>query len=137
MFLDLAWHGRDGKIHRRRSGRSPPRLPPHRTTGHPTPRPAMRLSTAHVLAFSALLSSAVLGAQEKAPNRPKLPAGADTNDAHAYYDFALSKLNKDDDAAADALYWSTRLEPMWADAFYARRIALLLSDPRRLENYWF
>jgi hypothetical protein len=70
------------------------------------------------------------------PSRPKLPAGADTNDAHAYYQFAMEKLSTDADKASDALFWSTRLEPMWADAFYARRIALLMSDPRRLQQYW-
>lgn len=39
--------------------------------------------------------------------------------------------------AADAVYWPTRLEPTWADAYCARRIALLLSDRRRLRMYWF
>jgi tetratricopeptide (TPR) repeat protein len=65
-----------------------------------------------------------------------MPAQADTNDAHAYYDFAIELLRHDDDKAADALYWATRLEPTWADAFYARRVALLLADPHRLLQYW-
>lgn len=65
-----------------------------------------------------------------------MPAQADTNDAHAYYDFAIDLLGRDDAKAVDALYWATRLEPTWADAYYARRIAMHLSDPRRLRRYW-
>ncbi|MGH7620420.1 MAG: tetratricopeptide repeat protein [Gemmatimonadaceae bacterium] len=65
-----------------------------------------------------------------------MPVQADTNDARAYYDFAMDLLGRDDAKAADALYWATRLEPTWADAFYARRIALLLSDRPRLTRYW-
>jgi tetratricopeptide (TPR) repeat protein len=65
-----------------------------------------------------------------------MPAGADTNSARVFYDFAMSNLRKDPEKAADALYWSTRLEPTWADAYYARRIALLLSNRRRLRSYW-
>jgi len=66
-----------------------------------------------------------------------MPAGADTNSARVFYDFAIANLRKDPEKAADALYWSTRLEPTWADAYYARRIALLLSNRRRLRAYWF
>jgi hypothetical protein len=43
---------------------------------------------------------------------------------------------RDDAKAADALYWATRLEPTWADAYYARRIAMHLGDPQRLRRYW-
>jgi len=100
------------------------------------PHPTMRLSFVAAAAL-AIISSSVLGAQRgKEPRRPTLAAGADTNDAHAYYDFALDELSRDPEKAADALYWATRLEPTWADAFYARRVALLLTDPRRLMRYW-
>lgn len=95
----------------------------------------MRLPHA-LLATLLLVASTPLAAQrEKEPRRPKLSA-ADTNDPRAYYDFALDLLTKDPEKAADALYWSVRLEPTWADAYYARRIALLLADGRRLERYW-
>jgi len=76
------------------------------------------------------------GAQEKPPRRPKLAAGADTNSARAYYDVAIQILQSDPEKAADALFWSTRLEPTWAEAYYARRVALLLEDKRRLRAYW-
>ena len=95
-----------------------------------------RLTAALALALLTLSSTTLSAQAEKPPRRPKLPAGADTNNAHAYYDYALDHLKNDPDKAADALYWSTRLEPTWADAFYARRVALLLSDPRRLRSYW-
>lgn len=96
----------------------------------------MRLRMATAIALLLLSASSPLIAQrEKEPRRPKI-AAADTNDAHAYYDFAVDLIARDPDKAADALYWATRLEPMWADAFYARRVALLLTDRRRLVRYW-
>ena len=96
----------------------------------------MRLSTAIASSLLLLGTSSTLAAQrEKEPRRPKL-AAADTNDPRAYYQYALEIMPRDPDKAADALYWATRLEPMWADAFYARRIALLLADRRRLVRYW-
>ena len=70
------------------------------------------------------------------PKRPALPDGADTNNARAYYDFGLQSLQRDPRLAAAAFYWSARLDPTSADAFYARRVALLLTDARRLERYW-
>ncbi|HEY1307516.1 MAG TPA: hypothetical protein VGF24_28380 [Vicinamibacterales bacterium] len=92
-------------------------------------------------AAAALLSLCVAvassaGAQQKEPKRPKLDAQADTNDAAAYYYFGTAHLRNEPQKAADALYWATRLDPAWADAFYARRIALLLSDLPRLQRYW-
>jgi tetratricopeptide (TPR) repeat protein len=87
-----------------------------------------------VLAALLILSTPALA--QKEPRRPKLPADADTNSAQAYYAFALANLRQDAEKAADALYWSTMLEPANADAYYARRIALLLSDQNRLLRYW-
>lgn len=91
-----------------------------------------------VIGTTALLSaiaSSLAGAQ-KEPRRPELPAGADTNDAQAYFDLGQQQLNRNPEQAADAFYWSSRLQPTWADAFYARRVALLLTDRRRLVRYW-
>jgi tetratricopeptide (TPR) repeat protein len=90
----------------------------------------------HSFVTALLLMSAPVAAQEKEPKRPKLAAQADTNDSKAYYEFALARLKDDPDKAADALYWSTRLEPTWADAYYARRVALLLADRAKLSRYW-
>jgi tetratricopeptide (TPR) repeat protein len=98
--------------------------------------PDMRLRSIALASLLLAASIPALAQREKEPKRPKLPAQADTNDARAYYDFALDQLGRDDDLAADALYWSTRLEPRWADPYYARRVAMLMSDPRRLVQYW-
>jgi tetratricopeptide (TPR) repeat protein len=85
---------------------------------------------------SVFFTSSPVDAQQKEPKRPRLDPQADTNDANAYYRFATERLRKEPDKAADALYWATRLDPAWADAYYARRIALLLADPQRLARYW-
>jgi tetratricopeptide (TPR) repeat protein len=96
------------------------------------------LAVAAAVALFAVVSvpaSAQRG-KEKEPRRPQLAAGADTNDARVYYVFGNAQLARDPEKAADAFYWSARLEPLGADAFYARRIAMLLSDKSRLMRYW-
>jgi len=77
------------------------------------------------------------GAQSHAPlpDRPSLPDGADRNDPWSYYRIGLANVQKDPDKAADAFYWAARLNPIWAEPFYGRRVALLLSNPRRLLRY--
>lgn len=95
----------------------------------------MRIRALAVLGIL-VAAPALAAGQQKEPKRPKLDAQADTNDSHAYYRWAIDRLREDPGKAADALYWATRLEPTWADAFYARRVALLLSDPSRLSRYW-
>jgi tetratricopeptide (TPR) repeat protein len=88
------------------------------------------------LALLSLLALALpLAAQQKAPRRPKLPAGADTNSALAYYRFGLATLESDARKASEALYWANRLNPGWAAALYAQRVATLRSDERRLIRY--
>lgn len=68
------------------------------------------------------------------PARPAL-AAADTNDAAAYYSLGLSRLERQPGEAAAAFYWAGRLRPDWADAHYAHRVAILLSDKNRLVDY--
>ena len=91
------------------------------------------LEIAASLAVAAGLAS---GQPTRQPDRPELPAGADRNDPWTYYRLGQSVLTRDPDKAADAFYWASRLNPVWAEAFYGRRIALLLNDPRRLTRYW-
>ncbi|MGQ0642484.1 MAG: tetratricopeptide repeat protein, partial [Gemmatimonadaceae bacterium] len=81
------------------------------------------------------LALTALPAQERAPKRPKLPAGADTSDPLAHYRYAISVIDEDPRVADAALYWALRLAPSWAEALYARRIAVLRSDERRLLRY--
>jgi Tfp pilus assembly protein PilF len=88
------------------------------------------------LLSAGLLFATSVHAQEKTPLRPSLSAGADTNDAQSYYELGLGLLSKTPDKAADAFYWATALDPASADAFYARRIALLMAQPQRLVGYW-
>lgn len=92
------------------------------------------LEIAFGLAFVARLASAQ--APPRLPDRPDLPRGADRNDAWAYYRIAQSALSREPDKAADAFFWAARLNPIWAEAYYGRRIALLLRDPRRLARYF-
>lgn len=91
-----------------------------------------------LIALSALCVANVGQAQsgKAEPKRPQLYASADTNDARAYYNNAIEQLRRDPAAAANGFYWSARLDPLSADALYARRVALLLTDKRRLVRYW-
>ena len=80
-------------------------------------------------------SLATLRAQ-KAPKRPDLGAGADTNFAPAYYAYGVTMLERDPDRAAAAFYWAARIDPAWAQPLYARRVALLMSaSPTFLVGY--
>jgi tetratricopeptide (TPR) repeat protein len=69
------------------------------------------------------------------PPRPALWAGADTNSANAYYLHGVQRIETDAPAAAAAFYWAERLNPGWPEALFARRVALLMSDPLRLTDY--
>ncbi len=69
------------------------------------------------------------------PTRPRLPPGADTNSARAYYDHGVTVLNRDPWTAAAAFYWASRLDPSWPETFYARRVAGLLAQDHLLMGY--
>jgi tetratricopeptide (TPR) repeat protein len=98
-------------------------------------RCAMRPSL--VLAMAVLLAPAPASALQarRDPPRPRLETGADTNDAVAYYNRGVDLLEHDAQAAANAFFWATRLDPTWAEAYYARRIAGLMADSRLLLRY--
>lgn len=69
------------------------------------------------------------------PKRPRLDAGADTNDARAYYDYGLALLKREPWKAAAAFYWASRIEPGWSETFYAQRVAGLLAQEHLLIGY--
>jgi len=69
------------------------------------------------------------------PRRPALPYGSDSCDAYAYYQYGLAHLRGDPASAAAAFYWTHRLSPDAAVAYYAERVALLLADERLLSGY--
>ncbi|HEV2148296.1 MAG TPA: hypothetical protein VGR37_12900, partial [Longimicrobiaceae bacterium] len=96
----------------------------------------MRRILLAALSLAVLLPCAA-ASQDRArePRRPRLDAAADTNSANAYYTHAVRVLQSNPAEAADALYWATRIEPGWADAWYARRVALLMSRPERFAAY--
>jgi tetratricopeptide (TPR) repeat protein len=76
-----------------------------------------------------------LHAQGKVPKRPRLGNAADTNDARAYYNRGVELLERDPREAADAFYWASRIDPGFAEAFYARRVAGFMADERLLVRY--
>ena len=81
--------------------------------------------------IAALLLLAVAGsplpAQKKdapkEPKRPKLEAGADTNDARAYHEYGMAPRTSWKDAYP-AFYWAYRLEPNQPAYLYAQYLAL-------------
>ncbi|HEX8431746.1 MAG TPA: tetratricopeptide repeat protein [Longimicrobium sp.] len=92
------------------------------------------------LAAVAVLACAAPSAAQRSrstpvPPRPALWAQADTNNAGAYYQHGVSKLESSPTEAAAAFYWAARLRPGWAEPLYGRRVALLMSDPRLLIGY--
>ncbi|MBC7789889.1 MAG: hypothetical protein H7Z74_08075 [Anaerolineae bacterium] len=62
---------------------------------------------------------------------------ADTNFAMAYYQFGLAEVRRQPALAADAFYWASRLTPQWAEPYYARRVALILSEGNLAVDYLF
>ncbi len=87
------------------------------------------------LSLAALIVLSSTAAAQKLPKRPRLDTDADTNSARAYLEYGHRYLEKNPRASADAYYWATRIDPSMADAFYGRRTALMMSEPRRLVAY--
>ena len=81
------------------------------------------------------LGGAAQAQSRNAPKRPRLVAAADTNDAHAYYDFGVAVLRREPWTAAAAFYWASRLDPGWPEAFYAQRVAGLMAREDLLIGY--
>ena len=68
----------------------------------------------------------------RAPDRPQLVYRAggtalppDTNDANAYYAAGVASLSVDPAGASAAFYWASRLNPAWAEPYFARWYALV------------
>jgi tetratricopeptide (TPR) repeat protein len=89
---------------------------------------------ATIVMLSALAPT--LGAQERIPNRPPLPAPADSNDWEALYDHGVEWLNNREHARAEAaFYWSSRLNPRRAEPLYARWVTAWARDINRFSRY--
>ena len=88
-----------------------------------------------LLLLVAVLAAAPLAAQ-RAPRRPRLPATADTNDATAYFQLGLERIERDPAQADAAFYWAGRLDPLSPQTSYARHVAALLRmDQGRVVRY--
>lgn len=83
-----------------------------------------------VLATVVGLPSSPLVAQRLGPP-PARPKGAvaDTNDAMAYLEYGNGAFERDPTSAASAFYWAARIDPALAEPLYARRAALLMTNP--------
>lgn len=95
----------------------------------------MRLRTPFLLLLASAVAAANAQTRGAVPERPKLPAASDTNDADAYYQLGEALIDSAPARAADAFYWAARLNPHSAYAFYGRHAALLMADPARIERY--
>ena len=91
------------------------------------PELTVRLPTA--LLSLALWLAPSIGAQKAAPipPRPRLDAGADTNDAGTYYRYGLQMASSKPAESVKAFYWATQINPSSAEAMYALRTASLLA----------
>jgi tetratricopeptide (TPR) repeat protein len=91
-------------------------------------RPALATLLVALLAVIGAPSPSSAQRLGPAPKRPRLFAGADTNDAHAYLDFGIRAAKSAADDAASAFYWAARIDPTLADALYGRRVSILLGN---------
>ena len=69
------------------------------------------------------------------PEPVALPDGMDPRSALAFYAHGQKLLEGSPSDAAEAFYWASRLDPVWADPIYARRIALFMSQPYVFRSY--
>ncbi len=71
--------------------------------------------------------------------RPRLPLGADTNAAAAYYRLgeSLVRFSVKLDTADMALYWASRLDPYWPDPIFARAMLILRAARADALETWF
>ncbi len=68
--------------------------------------------------------------------RPRLPAGADTNDANAYFSHAQRLLNERPAESALAFYWAARLDPSSSEALDGRRASAILGKLPLMKLYF-
>lgn len=74
-------------------------------------------------------------AQERIPERPRLPRGADPNSWESYFDLGMRLVPRMYTQAEAAFYWASRLDPSRAEPLYGRWATFHLNDIRRFELY--
>ncbi len=84
-----------------------------------------------------LAATDVLDAQRlgRAPRRPRLTAGADTNDASGYLQLGHRVMDENPTTAGEAYYWAARIDPSSADALYGLRMATLMRRATPFREY--
>ena len=87
------------------------------------------------LVCAIVLFLAPLPAGAQTPKRPKLEAGADTNDWEAYYEYGVRYFQTYPSRAYDSFYWAARLAPWSADPLYAQWVAFHMRDIPRFQRY--
>ena len=90
-------------------------------------------SLPHFLSLLGCIAAPALSAQ--GVERPKVPKDADPNDWGAYFDIGVAKLERRPDAAADAFYWASRLNPSRAEPLFARWVSFWAKDAERYVRY--
>jgi tetratricopeptide (TPR) repeat protein len=96
-----------------------PDRPQLRVLGHSS-TPAPRDSALRATGLGTVIDSAYDTAIEN-------PIALDTNDARMYYMAGLAARFSDPTAASAALYWASRLDPSWAQPYFARWYVLRLA----------
>lgn len=90
----------------------------------------MRLPSA-LLTLAVLLAPALPAQKTQktapTPTRPRLDAGADTNDARSYYRYGMQMVNSKPGESVRAFYWATQIDPSSAEAMYALCTSSLLA----------
>ncbi|HEX8209399.1 MAG TPA: tetratricopeptide repeat protein [Longimicrobium sp.] len=81
------------------------------------------------------LTVAPVSAQERLPERPALPRGADPNSWESYFDLGMRHMPGMPSRAEAAFYWASRLDPSRAEPLYARWAVFHLHDLGRWERY--
>lgn len=98
---------------------------------------ARRVCTAAVLA--AMVWAPAIAAQKTAlvPTRPKLEAGADTNDARSYYAYAMRTVYDKPAEAVRGFYWASQIDPTSGESLYGLHSASLLAmTPSEMAWYY-
>lgn len=88
-----------------------------------------------VSALALVVSAADSQRAPRPPRRPKLAAGADSNDATAYLNLGHRLIEDNATAAGAAYYWAARIDPASADALYGLRTATLMRRPTTFQRY--
>lgn len=66
---------------------------------------------------------------------PQLPGGADNPSAWDYFRYGESIFEDSPGTAAEAFYWASRRDPVWATPMFARRLAVFLDHSYLFERY--